>query len=47
MDLASLALGLEQSHGPVLVMVGNAMARRPHQAPDRASAQVELAGIDA
>lgn len=46
MDLARLARGLEQAHGPVLVMVGAAMTRRPHQPADL-SAQVELARVDA
>jgi uroporphyrin-III C-methyltransferase len=32
--LADLAHGLETSHGPVLVMIGEALARRAHQSPD-------------
>ncbi|KQV78397.1 uroporphyrin-III methyltransferase [Massilia sp. Root351] len=34
LTLDTLAHGLEPSHGPVLVMLGHAMARRPHQAAD-------------
>jgi uroporphyrin-III C-methyltransferase len=32
--LADLAHGLETAHGPVLVMIGEALQRRPHQLPD-------------
>ncbi|SFV14756.1 uroporphyrinogen-III C-methyltransferase [Pseudoduganella namucuonensis] len=32
--LAQLAHGLDAAHGPVLVMLGHAMAARPHQAAD-------------
>jgi uroporphyrin-III C-methyltransferase len=32
--LADLAHGLETAHGPVLVMIGEALQRRPHQSPD-------------
>lgn len=34
LTLDTLAHGLEPTHGPVLVMLGHAMARRPHQAAD-------------
>ena len=34
LTLDTLAHGLAPSHGPVLVMLGHAMARRPHQAAD-------------
>lgn len=34
LTLATLAHGLGQAHGPVLVMLGEAMAMREHQAPD-------------
>jgi uroporphyrin-III C-methyltransferase len=34
-DLAKLAQGLGQAHGPVLVMLGEALAQRPLQAPDQ------------
>lgn len=34
MTLADLAQGLAVAHGPVLVMVGEAMAQRPGQPPD-------------
>ena len=34
LTLATLALGLEAAHGPVLVMLGDALARREHQAAD-------------
>ena len=37
MNLAKLAQGLDQAHGPVLVMVGPAMQRRQHQAQDPSS----------
>jgi len=37
MNLAMLAQGLDQAHGPVLVMVGPAMQRRHHQKPDPSS----------
>jgi uroporphyrin-III C-methyltransferase len=32
--LADLAHGLETAHGPVLVMIGEALQRRAHQSPD-------------
>jgi uroporphyrin-III C-methyltransferase len=32
--LADLAHGLETAHGPVLVMIGEALQRRPHQSAD-------------
>lgn len=38
MDLATLALGLEECHGPVLVMVGEAMASREVRRAPPASA---------
>lgn len=47
MDLARLALGLRTASGPVLVMVGEAMARRTRQAPDLGLVQVEPDGVDA
>jgi len=34
LTLDTLSHGLEPTHGPVLVMLGHAMARRPHQAAD-------------
>ncbi len=34
LTLATLAHGLDMAHGPVLVMIGEALARRAHQAPD-------------
>jgi len=34
LTLATLAHGLEMSHGPMLVMIGEALQRREHQAPD-------------
>jgi uroporphyrin-III C-methyltransferase len=34
LTLATLAHGLEMAHGPVLVMIGEALQRRPHQAAD-------------
>ena len=42
LTLATLAHGLGQSHGPVLVMLGHAMKKREHQAAD--SAEPEQAG---
>jgi len=39
LTLADLAHGLETAHGPVLVMIGEALQRRAHQAPDQTSAQ--------
>jgi uroporphyrin-III C-methyltransferase len=41
MDLAKLADGLPNAHGPVLVMLGEAMARRPLQASDDAAAGMQ------
>ena len=38
LTLATLALGLETAHGPVLVMLGDALARREHQAADGCAA---------
>jgi len=32
--LSDLAQGLEMAHGPVLVMIGEALQRREHQSPD-------------
>jgi uroporphyrin-III C-methyltransferase len=32
LTLADLAHGLDVAHGPVLVMIGEAMGQRPHQA---------------
>ena len=32
--LSDLAHGLDMAHGPVLVMIGEALQRRPHQSPD-------------
>jgi uroporphyrin-III C-methyltransferase len=37
LTLAKLAHGLEMAHGPMLVMIGEALQRREHQAPDPAS----------
>ena len=34
LTLADLAHGLESTHGPVLVMIGEALQRREHQPPD-------------
>ena len=34
LTLADLAHGLDAAHGPVLVMIGNALEMRTHQAPD-------------
>jgi uroporphyrin-III C-methyltransferase len=34
LTLAMLAHGLEMSHGPMLVMIGEALQQREHQAPD-------------
>jgi uroporphyrin-III C-methyltransferase len=34
MTLSTLAHGLEMAHGPMLVMIGEALQRRPGQAPD-------------
>jgi len=34
LTLATLAHGLEMAHGPMLVMIGEALARREHQSPD-------------
>jgi uroporphyrin-III C-methyltransferase len=34
LTLADLAHGLETAHGPVLVMIGEALRRRERQAPD-------------
>jgi len=34
LTLATLAHGLEMAHGPMLVMIGEALQRRAHQAPD-------------
>jgi len=34
LTLSGLAHGLDMAHGPVLVMIGEALQRRPHQAPD-------------
>jgi uroporphyrin-III C-methyltransferase len=34
LTLATLAHGLEMAHGPMLVMIGEALQRREHQAPD-------------
>lgn len=45
MDLGRLALGLQAAQGPVLVMVGEAMAPRPGQRAERL-VQVETAGVD-
>lgn len=38
LTLATLAHGLEMSHGPMLVMIGEALQRREHQAPDAPAA---------
>ena len=38
LTLAMLAHGLEMSHGPMLVMIGEALQRREHQAPDAPAA---------
>ena len=38
LTLATLAHGLEMSHGPMLVMIGEALQRREHQAPDASHA---------
>jgi uroporphyrin-III C-methyltransferase len=38
LTLADLAHGLDVAHGPVLVMIGEAMAARPHQAVDTGTA---------
>ena len=38
MTLATLAHGLEMAHGPMLVMIGEALQRREHQAADGSSA---------
>jgi uroporphyrin-III C-methyltransferase len=37
LTLATLAHGLEMAHGPMLVMIGEALQRREHQASDPAS----------
>jgi uroporphyrin-III C-methyltransferase len=42
MDLAKLADGLPNAHGPVLVMLGEAMARRPLQASDDVDADAGM-----
>jgi uroporphyrin-III C-methyltransferase len=34
LTLSGLAHGLDTASGPVLVMIGEALQRRPHQAPD-------------
>jgi uroporphyrin-III C-methyltransferase len=34
LTLADLAHGLDTAHGPVLVMIGEALQRRVHQAAD-------------
>ena len=34
LTLADLAHGLDTAHGPVLVMIGEALQRRTHQSPD-------------
>lgn len=34
LTLSDLAHGLDMAHGPVLVMIGEALQRRPHQSPD-------------
>jgi uroporphyrin-III C-methyltransferase len=36
LTLATLARGLGEAHGPVLVMLGDALKQRTHQAPDAA-----------
>jgi len=38
LTLATLAHGLEMAHGPMLVMIGEALQRRAHQAPDASGA---------
>jgi uroporphyrin-III C-methyltransferase len=38
-DLEKLSQGLGQAHGPVLVMLGEALAQRPLQAPDGTNKQ--------
>ena len=42
LTLATLARGLDAAHGPVLVMMGDALKLREHQAPDGDSADSEL-----
>lgn len=42
LTLATLARGLDAAHGPVLVMMGDALKLREHQAPDSDSAGGEL-----
>jgi len=37
LTLATLAHGLDMAHGPMLVMIGEALQRREHQAPDPAA----------
>jgi len=34
LNLGQLAHGLDAAHGPVLVMIGEALRRREHQPPD-------------
>ncbi|MGO4476566.1 uroporphyrinogen-III C-methyltransferase [Massilia sp. 2TAF26] len=34
LTLSDLAHGLDMAHGPVLVMIGETLQRRPHQSPD-------------
>lgn len=43
LDLATLAQGLGQTHGPVLVMLGEAMQMREHQASDTPLEQQNVA----
>ena len=43
LTLATLALGLETAHGPVLVMLGDALARREHQAANEDAVTSPLA----
>ena len=42
LTLATLARGLDAAHGPVLVMLGDALTMRAHQAPDIDRAQQRL-----
>jgi uroporphyrin-III C-methyltransferase len=42
LTLATLAHGLGQSHGPVLVMLGDAMKQRQKQAADAAEPEQAL-----
>jgi uroporphyrin-III C-methyltransferase len=42
LTIATLAQGLGAAHGPVLVMLGDALKQRAHQAPDAGTFDAEV-----